>query len=202
MLQKILKKESEHSYKKSTVYKTDSCGQEWILKDTTIKVKGFDTGLIGGKSWFKVSDRDERGMLWITSLFGAFGIHKLITGNITAFAGYLLTCGGFGVLTVLDVLAFLTGSAGYYEVTYREDEEGTLIRDKRRVFYRKLEQKWIVPLGIICAFVVTTAATHLVYKPLMVKITESTVNIAADMDKETASDNLKIMEQVLDYDLY
>ena len=105
-------------------------------------------------------------------------------------------------MTALDVLAFLTGSAGYDEVTYREDEDGKLIRSKKRVEYRKLKEKWIVPIGLICAVIITAAASHVIYKPLMVAMTESTVNIASGMDKEGVSDNLKIMEQILDFDLY
>lgn len=201
MFQRCIKKEDNTATYPREEYRIDTSGQEWILKDTTIKVKGFDTGLIGGRSWFKVSDRDEKGMFWITSLFGAFGIHKLITGNITSFVLYLITCGGVGMLTILDVSAFLTGSAGYDEVTYREDDTGNLTKCKRRVYYRRLKDKWIIPLGLVCAAVVTIVSVKLIYKPLMVTMSQNAVNAAACMDQDAVSDNMKILDKILDYDL-
>lgn len=201
MFQRCIKREENKLTYPRDEYRIDSSGQEWILKDTTIKLKGFDTGLIGGKSWFKVSDRDEKGMFWITSLFGAFGIHKLITGNIASFIIYLLTCGGFGMLTLLDVAAFLTGSAGYDEVSYHEDEAGNLTKCKRRVYYRRLKDKWIIPLGVVCAALVIIVSIKLIYKPLMVVMSQGAVNAAANMDQNSVSDNMKILDQIFDYDL-
>lgn len=201
MFQRCIKREEDLAIQPGNKYKIDSTGQEWTLKDTTIKIKGFDTGIIGGKTWFKVSDRDEKGMFWITSLFGTFGVHKLMTGNIASFIVYLLTCGGFGMLTLIDVTAFLTGSAGYDEVNYREDDAGNLTKYKSRVYYRNLKQKWIVPLGLICATLVTIVSTKFIYRPLMVAMTQSAVDASVNMDQGGAFGNMRILEHILDLDL-
>ena len=175
----------------------DEDGQEWILKEVSFRLKGFDTGLISGKKWFKVSDRDESAMFWVTAILGVFGVHKLLVGNIKAFLGYLLTCGGFGVLACLDVLQFLTGSAGYDEVEYLEDEEGIINRTKEKVFYRKLQNKWIVPAGIICCALVTFLSAQFIYKPVMVRINENMAVRAAEMDQDKAYEELRVIEKVL-----
>ncbi len=185
--------------KGNEAYETDSYGQEWVLKDEAIKVMGFETGLVGKKVWYRVSDLDENKMFWLTSILGALGIHKLLTGNIRAFIEYLLTCGGFGVFTVLDVLQFLTGSAGFDEVTYFEDENARLKKNKERVFLRPLQNRWIVPVGVICAAAVTFILLTFLYKPIMVGALECMTGAAGSLDQEVVTDNLKIAEEILDF---
>ncbi len=177
--------------------RTDENGQEWILKETSLRLVGFDTGLAAGEKWFKVSERDENMMFWITSILGTFGVHKLINGEFGAFIGYLLTCGGFGVFGILDVLQFLTGSAGYEEVQYIEDDNTQVKRKKERVYYRRLSNMWVIPVGLICACVVTFSSLNLIYKPLIRDISKGLQIRAVNMDQEKAYEDLKVIENIL-----
>ena len=180
-------------------YRIDEYGNEWILKENTLRIKGLDTGLCVGKKWFRVSDRDERGMFWITSLLGIFGIHKLLTGEIKEFFIYLFTCGGFGMLVGVDVLGFMTGDAGYDEADYIEDEEGNIKRQKERIYYRKLKSKWIVPAGLICLVTVTFISARFIYKPVMMWIGNSILGIASGMNQENIYERLKIVGKLQEY---
>ncbi|MBP3274930.1 MAG: TM2 domain-containing protein [Butyrivibrio sp.] len=177
--------------------RVDEDGQEWVCKEISYKLGWVDTGLVSGKKWFRVSDRDESAMFWITAMLGSFGIHKLLVGNIKAFIGYLLTCGGFGVLSCLDVLQFLSGSAGYDEVDYVEDEKGIITRIKEKVFFRRLSNRWIVPVGLVCSAVVTFISVQVIYKPVMVRINESLFTRAAEMDQGEVYGDLEVIEKML-----
>ena len=176
--------------------RTDADGQEWVLKENTLRLKSFDTGLMTGKKWFKVSDRDETTMFWITAILGSFGIHRLLNGEIAAFIGYLLTCGGFGILTVLDILQFLTGSAGYEEIQYLEGKDGSVKRSKERIYYRNLENKWLIPIGLVITIVVSVSLSALIYKPLMLGISGNMAALMSGMDQEKTYESLKVFEAI------
>lgn len=176
--------------------RTDDDGQEWVLKENTLRLKSFDTGLMTGKKWFKVSDRDETTMFWITAILGSLGIHRLLNGEIAAFIGYLLTCGGFGILTVLDILQFLTESAGYEEIQYLESKDGSVKRSKERIYYRNLENKWLIPIGLVITIVVSVSLSALIYKPLMLGISGNMAALMSGMDQEKTYESLKVFEAI------
>ncbi len=177
-------------------YRVDEYGQEWVLKDASIKLNWIDTGLVGGRKWFRISDEDETTMFWVTSILGPLGIHKIMKGNIAACIFYLITCGGFGVLTILDVLQFLTGSAGYETIEYYEDDNGVCHRQKERVFFKELENKWIVLIGLCCAVLVTFVLAQLAYRPIMMGMAERLGGMSVNMNQETLLQDLSIVESI------
>ena len=188
----------DNAYPDAT-YKIDPEGQEWILKDSSITVKGIDTGVIGEKKWFRLSDRNEIKMLLMTSFFGVFGIHKLAVGNIMAFLGYLLTSGGMGVFVVLDVLQFLFGSAGYNEVTYEENEDGELQRNKEKVYFKTIKSKWLVLIALFVAVVVSYMASKFIYLPILEHLINVLTNSAQNMDETTLEQNMNILDKIFSF---
>lgn len=180
-------------------YRIDDEGQEWILKDSSVHVNGIDTGFIGEKQWFRLSDRNPEKILLTTALGGFLGLHKIAAGNIASFLVYLLTCGGFGMLTVLDVLQFLTGSAGYTQVDYEEDENGDLLREKSKVFYKPLKHKWLALVGACISLVITVIVAKYIYMPVMGGIIQMVAGSAANMDEDTLKNGLQIFTNVFNF---
>lgn len=180
-------------------YRIDEEGQEWILKDSSVHIKGIDTGFIGEKKWFRLSDRDPEKMFLITILGGFIGLHKIAVGNIASFLVYLLTCGGFGMLTALDVLQFLTGSAGYTQVDYTEDENGDLSREKSKFFYKPLKHKWLAVAGACLSLIITLIAARYIYMPVMGGIMNVLAGSAANMDEETLEHGIQIFNNALTF---
>ncbi len=181
-------------------YKVDEDGNEWILKDSSIKVKGFDTGLVGKKEWFKISDKNENRMLLVTAFGGVLGLHKLVVGNIIGFLGYLLTCGGMGVLTLLDVIQFAFGSAYYDEILYEENDDGSLKRIKNRTFYKRVKNIGFILFSLIIAALVTFLFVNFVYQPVLKFAIEALTASSQGIDEETANEQLKIIENIVNFD--
>ena len=146
-------------------YRVDEEGNEYILRDGSVKIKGIDTGLIGSKQWYRISDRDPVKAFAVTVFGGWFGLHRLAAGNLFMFVTYLLTCGFCGVFYILDVLSWVFGNASYEEVDYYEDEEtGKLTRVKDRVYFKKLPNKLMALGGLVLSVGITFIAMNLIYK--------------------------------------
>lgn len=150
-------------------YRMDEDGNEYVLRDGDVMVKGFNTGLIGKKKWYRVSDRDPVRAFLMTVFGGWFGLHRLATGNIVSFLVYLLTCGFCGVFYILDVFQWVVGTASYSEVNYYEEGEETfakprLIREKSRVYYKKLPNKAMAFIGLAVSVFIFLIVFNLVYK--------------------------------------
>ena len=179
--------------------RVDQSGQEWILKDSSVKIKGFDTGLVGEKKWYKVSDKDPTQMMFLTAFGGCFGFHKLAVGNIIGFLWYFLTCGGIGILVILDILQFLFGSAGYNEITYEDTEQGTLERHKDKVFYKKIPHKAYVLVGLIISVIVCFIAIKLMYVPLYNWLTNTLMHTISGVDEQTLEQQVTIFDKIFNF---
>ena len=177
-------------------YRIDADGNEYVLKDGDIMVKGFNTGLIGKKKWYRVSDKDPVTAFLMTVFGGWFGLHRLATGNLVSFAFYLISCGCFGVFYIIDVLLWLIGSPSYSEVNYYEHDDGLskrtrLIREKNKVYYKKLPNKLMALGGLIASVVIFLLVFNLVYKnaysAILTTISSSAHNIDASQIVEGMS---------------
>lgn len=144
--------------------KVDDDGTCYVKKYSSTK-----TGLIDEKQWFECSNEDPDKMMKITVFGGWFGLHKFMEHNILAGIGYLLTCGFFGVYYIIDVLETAFGNRSYYTVTYREDEK-TLIREKKKIYYKPVKNKVLAILFSFLAVGIVVLLLNTLYKSAYVGI--------------------------------
>ena len=89
-------------------------------------------------AYYPVAEDDPKRFLYVTLFLGIFGGHKFMAGEYGQGLMYLLTCGGFGVFYVSDVLGILTENYCITQVSYEEDPDGGLVRKKLRIFLDKV----------------------------------------------------------------
>ena len=97
---------------------------------------GSPLGLYVRDEYFPVADDDPKKFLLLAIFGGAFGLHRFAAGEYARGIFYLLTCGGFGVFFLFDIMAILTGSYYVRQVSYIEDGD-TYRRSVSRIYLRK-----------------------------------------------------------------
>jgi|GEM_PF-285585 len=95
-----------------------SCGRK--IAQTAISCPGCGATL--GKAGDNVSDRDWLTTLLLCILTGVLGVHRFYTGHIGTGILQLLTGGGLGIWTIIDLITIVTGKF--------RDSEGRLIAKK------------------------------------------------------------------------
>ncbi len=85
-------------------------------------------------AYYPVAEDDPKRFLYVTLFLGIFGGHKFMAGEYGKGILYLLTCGGFGVFYVCDVLNILTENYCITQVNYMEEPDGGLVRRKLRIY--------------------------------------------------------------------
>lgn len=107
-------------------------------------------------------------MFFYMALFGGcFGIHKFRTGEILKGLFYLLTCGGFGIFYILDIIQICTGCYYINRIEYSEDASK---RYKTRLYLDSLHNVKMSVLGIISSFLIAFVLYSLIYTNLFVTI--------------------------------
>lgn len=148
--------------------RTDASGTEWVLRDSDVKIAGVSTGLIGRKSWFRVSEMPTEKVILSAVFGGCLGLHQFLLGNFMQGFFYLLTCGFGGILPAVDILLMVLGVFHYEETSYFETgKEGRLERRRARVYLKKPETwfPWMAFVGV--SLVVGLCAVRFLYRPLL-----------------------------------
>ena len=156
-------------------------GTKYIQKDSDLKIGKINTGLIGRKMWYRVSEVLPEKMACYMALGGTIGLHKFMTGEFGQGAIYLFTSGFAGIISVLDLIALFTGGYSYQEVTYYQEECGIQRRSEKIYVERCCGLfKFLLAIGITLAIGILW--THFVYASaleLVIQlITEIGINIA------------------------
>jgi len=101
--------------------------------------------------WYRLSDIDSIGYLQAATIFGSFGVHKFLVGDVLGFLFYLVTCGCIGILPASDIISIVTGNYYYTDIIYSE-EMGKLVRRKERIFIEKIpvSKKEVLLRMVLC----------------------------------------------------
>lgn len=142
-------------------------GTEYILKDSDLMIGKINTGLVGKKKWFRVSELHTSSVLFTAVFGGCLGLHKLMTMEYMQSLLYALTGGFGGLLPALDVLGMVLGNYHYYEVTYYENERGNLTREKEAVYLKRYQGMWRGVICIAMALLVGMLYTRFIYSNLL-----------------------------------
>ena len=156
-------------------------GTKYIQKDSDLKIGKINTGLIGRKMWYRVSEILPEKVACYIAFGGSVGLHKFMNGEFGQGFLYLLTSGFGGILPVLDLIALFTGGYSYQEVIYYQEECGIQRRSEKIYVERCCGLfKCLLAIGITLA--VGILWTHFVYASaleLVIQlITEIGINIA------------------------
>lgn len=135
----------EDNIRPTDKYRVDEDGQEWICRDKAVSIKGFDTGLVNGKEWYKVTqDFNTEQVSRITMFLGWTGIHWFYLGKKLKAIAYLLSCGCFGILPFVDLLQMAMGTFTYEDIDYDSEpvvkKRGTkviLVRRSEKIYFKK-----------------------------------------------------------------
>ena len=117
--------------------------------------------------YFPVADDDPKKFLGLAVFGGIFGLHKFAAGQYLSGLFYLLTCGGFGVFFLFDILSILTGSYYIRQISYVEDGD-TYSRKKGRVYLRGLLRSDL-KLGV-CGLAFAALVSYLSYVKVFIPV--------------------------------
>lgn len=133
----------------------------------------FKFGIVTGEAWFPVSSDDPDSFLTKTALGGIFGLHKFSAMQIGKGLLYFLTCGGFAIAYIFDILSLFIGDYHVNQTTYDEDDDGRLRRYKRKIYMGR-PKKTLKNITMALAGVLTSIILLMyVYLPVMGSITRS-----------------------------
>ena len=130
-------------------------------------------GLLVREEYFPVADDDPVKFLYLTAIGGIVGLHKFITGELAFGIFYLLTCGGFGIFYLFDIVSILCGDYFLKQIRYEEDEE-KIRRNVCRIYLRRLDRNSVFT-GIAClvaASLISLFVYTKVYIPGLIRIGE------------------------------
>ena len=164
----------------------DEDGTEYILRDTDIMIGHINTGLVGKKEWFRVSDMDSDKLALCTVFAGSIGLHKFMTGEIMQGFAYLLTSGFGGILPALDILSMFFGTYSYNEVSYYQNEDG-ITREKEKVYMRKNKGILKGILYITVSLIIGFLVTYFIYSKVLEEIIQLFVEVGLEFTKKQGS---------------
>lgn len=125
----------------------DADGMEYILRDSDVMIGKINTGLVGKKEWYRLSDISPEAVLYSAVLGGCLGLHKLFTREYLHMALYIITGGFGGILPAVDALSICTGSYSYKEVNYYQEPNGIISKKQEKVYLRRATG---IIRGIVC----------------------------------------------------
>lgn len=125
----------------------------------------FPLGFSVREQYFPVADDDPKKFLLFAVFGGLFGLHRFAAGEYLAGAFYLLTCGGFGIFFLFDIIAMLTGSYYVRQVSYEEDAD-TYRRRVSRIYLNKLKRHEV--MWGVAGLMAAAVSSYLVYTKLFI----------------------------------
>lgn len=158
-------------------------GYRYIKKQSFLGITSLYRNKIG---WYRLSDIDNTGYLQLVTLFGSFGVHKFLVGDVLSFLFYLITCGCIGILPASDIISIVNGNYHYTDITYSEDT-GRLMRKKEWVYIEKVpisKEEMLIRVAL-CIFISLIVAFTL-YKWIFHLLTVVLVGVARGMTPEQA----------------
>ena len=160
-------------------------GTKYIQRDSDLKIGQINTGLIGRKQWYRVSEVLPEKLACYIAFGGAIGLHKFMTGEFGQGFLYLLTSGFGGILSVLDLISLFIGDYSYQEITYYQMEH-EIQRRKEKVYVERCHGllKFLIAGGI--TLLVGMVWTHFVY----VKALELVIQFIAEVGVEIAEKSM------------
>lgn len=167
-------------------YKYDDEGNKYVkrgVNSTRLFGIKIPTLYVTNDNWYRVNDDDDESkrQLLVTAFGGWFGLHKFMNREFGSGILYLLTCGGFGIFYLFDLISLITGYAYYYNVTYEYDEAGKLHQYKEKVYFSPYSNKvlmWIlVGVAIILTLVVANTLYSGLFKLLISVLSQSGGNL-------------------------
>ena len=120
---------------------------------------------LGHTAWYPCSPDDPDNMYLLTAIGGMIGAHKFKTGHIAQAILYVLTCGGFGLFYITDLIAMVVGC---YRITGVSEDVKTVTRFGRakdkKVYHEaisylgpvkdKIRAVVILPVTAVAAYIV------------------------------------------------
>ncbi len=168
-------------------YITDEDGQQYVLKYEDKRICGISTGLIGEKVYYRVSGIDTSELILKTTILGFLGVHKFQLGQIMQGLTYILTCGGAGLLPMLDILSMVTGN--YYYM--RNDYLNEGLRISEQIYLKESEKKLPGLIMAIISGIIGFVLANTLYLTLLKGIIEIIGNIVSVADPNMFSVILK-----------
>ncbi len=145
----------------------DEDGTAYILRESDVMIGKINTGLVGKKEWYRVSELSPLVVLYSAVVGGCLGLHKLLTHEYISLALYAMTGGFGGILPAIDAFSICAGAYSYKEVNYIQEQNGTITRRQEKVYLRRAEG---MVRGIICvaaALCIGQLYVRLVYSGLL-----------------------------------
>ena len=160
-------------------------GTKYIQRDSDLKIGQINTGLIGRKQWYRVSEVLPEKFACYIALGGTIGLHKFMTGEFRQGFLYLLTSGFGGILPVLDLISLFIGDYSYQEITYYQMEHEIQCR-KEKVYVERCHGlfKFLIAGGI--TLLVGMVWTHFVYA----KVLELVIQFITEVGVEIAEKSM------------
>lgn len=160
-------------------------GTKYIQRDSDFKIGQINTGLIGRKQWYRVSEVLPEKYACYIALGGTIGLHKFMTGEFGQGFLYLLTSGFGGILPMLDLISLFIGDYSYQEITYYQMEH-EIQRRKEKVYVERCHGlfRFLIVGGI--TLLVGMVWTHFVYA----KVLELIIQVIAEVGVEIAENSM------------
>lgn len=160
-------------------------GTKYIQRDSDLKIGQINTGLIGRKLWYRVSEVLPEKFACYIALGGTIGLHKFMIGEFGQGFLYLLTSGFGGILPVLDLISLFIGDYSYQEITYYQMEH-EIQRRKEKVYVERCHGllKFLIAGGI--TLLAGMVWTHFVYA----KVLELVIQFIAEVGVEIAEKSM------------
>ncbi|WP_044932417.1 TM2 domain-containing protein [Butyrivibrio sp. AC2005] len=168
---------------KKEKYITDEDGQQYVLKYEDKRICGISTGLIGEEVYYPVSEIDTSELILKTTILGFLGVHKFLLGQIMQGLAYIMTCGGAGLLPMLDILSMVTGN--YYYIRNDYSNDGLRISEQR--YLKGSEKKLPGLIMAIISGIIGFVIANTLYLTFLKGIVEIIGNIVSVADPHVFS---------------
>ncbi len=162
---------------KSSSVRYDSDGNKYVKR----AVKAAFGSYAVKDEWYPVATDDPSSFFIMAVLGGWFGLHKFKSRDYLQGLFYLLTCGGFGIFYIFDILQMVTGS--YFVVQKNVELDDNAISEryaKRRVYLDKLGNKALAIGGLLASVVIAFVAYKFAYCNIVSSLGLSVSNVLTD----------------------
>lgn len=159
-------------------------GTKYIQKDSDLKIGKINTGLIGKRMWYRVSEMLPKKLACYIALGGTIGLHKFMTGEFGQGFLYLLTSGFGGIFPLLDLVALFTGSYSYQEVTYYQEACG-IQRKKEKVYVERCSGLFQFLLSMGAALLLGMVWTNFIYAKALELIIQFIVEVGVEIAEKS-----------------
>lgn len=138
---------------------------------------------VSSEQWYPVADDDPVRFFFLTLFGGIFGLHKFKTKEYLKGLFYLLTCGGFGIFYVMDVISIATGNYFVTQVSY-SDNGNQMEKYKQKIYLDRLPKLSYKLSGIVSSVAIAYVAYVLVYIPILSFIGSGAIDTVLEKGNE------------------